>query len=44
MLLLPDAIAEGDFDLCNPISLIPSVILTEKDHFEFDLQISLIKC
>jgi hypothetical protein len=33
-LLLPDAIVEGDIDLCNPVSLIPSVILAERDLFK----------
>jgi hypothetical protein len=43
-LFLPDAIVEGDIDLYNPVSLIPSVNLAERDHFEFDLLSSLIKC
>jgi hypothetical protein len=44
MLLLPDAIVERDIDLYNPVSLIPSIILAERDLFEFDLQRSLTEC
>jgi hypothetical protein len=42
-LLLPNAIVEGDIDLCILVSFIPSVILAKKGHFELDLHNNLKK-